>query len=53
MTGLVNQKKAGDIAYLDLSKDFNSASYKILIEKAMKYGLYEQTVRWIARPRRW
>lgn len=53
MTGLVNEKKAEDIAYLDLSKDFNSVSHKILIEKVMKYGLYEQTVRWIARPRQW
>ncbi|GAB0177311.1 mitochondrial enolase superfamily member 1 [Grus japonensis] len=38
---------AVDIVYLDFRKAFDTAFHKILIEKLLKYGLDEQTVRWI------
>ncbi|KAK4810449.1 hypothetical protein QYF61_004229 [Mycteria americana] len=47
MTGLVDEGKAADIAYLDFSKAFDFVSNKILIGKLMKYVLDEQTVRGI------
>ncbi|PKU31592.1 rna-directed dna polymerase from mobile element jockey- hypothetical protein [Limosa lapponica baueri] len=47
MTGLAVEGRAVDIVYLDLSKVFDTVSHKILIQKLMKYGLDEQTVRWI------
>ncbi|KAK4824064.1 hypothetical protein QYF61_009915 [Mycteria americana] len=47
MTGLVDQGRAVDVVYLDISKAFGTVSHRILIEKLMKYGLDEQTMRWI------
>jgi len=47
MTGLVDEGRALDIVCLDFTKAFITVSYKILIEEPMKYGPYEQTVRWI------
>ncbi|KAK4831780.1 hypothetical protein QYF61_019093 [Mycteria americana] len=35
-----------DIVYLDFRKAFDTAFHKILIEKLLKRGLDEQTVRW-------
>jgi len=34
-----------DIVYLDFSKDFNTVSHQILVEKLTKYGLDEQRVK--------
>ncbi|KAK4829848.1 LOW QUALITY PROTEIN: hypothetical protein QYF61_007119 [Mycteria americana] len=39
--------KAVDIVYPEFSKSFNTVSCETLIEKLMKHGLDEQTVRWI------
>ena len=36
-----------DVAYLDFRKAFDTMSHRLLIEKLMKYGLDEETVRWI------
>ncbi|KAK4830683.1 hypothetical protein QYF61_012852 [Mycteria americana] len=47
VTGVVDEERAVDIVYPDFSKAFYIVSHKILIEKLMKYGLDEQTVRWI------
>ena len=47
VTGLVDKGRAVDIVYLDFSKAFDTASCKILIENLLKYGLDEQTVKWI------
>lgn len=49
MTGLVDEGREVNIVYLDLSKDFNTVSHKFLIDKLMKYGLDQQTVRWIKK----
>ena len=46
MPGLVNERRAMDIVYLDISKAFDTVSHKIL-GKLMKYGLDAQSVRWI------
>ena len=46
MTGLVDKGRAVVIVYLDFSKAFDTVSQKIFIEKVMKYGLDEQTVKW-------
>ncbi|PKU45823.1 rna-directed dna polymerase from mobile element jockey- hypothetical protein [Limosa lapponica baueri] len=46
MTGFVDKGRAVDIVYLDNSKAFGTVSHRMLIEKLMKYGLDEQTVRW-------
>lgn len=35
-----------DTVYLDFTKAFNTAFYKIIVEKLMKCGLDEETVRW-------
>lgn len=43
MSGLVDEGKAVDIVYLDVSKAFITASCKILIDKLMNYGLNEKT----------
>ena len=37
------------LSYLDFSKTFDTFSHKILTDKLMKYGLDEQTVRWIGK----
>ncbi|KAK4811069.1 hypothetical protein QYF61_016355, partial [Mycteria americana] len=46
VTGLVDEGRAMDIVYIDFRKAFDTVSHKILIDKLMKYGLDEQTVRW-------
>jgi len=38
-----------DISCLAFSKSFDTVSRKILIEKLLKYGLDEQTVRYLPR----
>ncbi|XP_009950930.1 PREDICTED: uncharacterized protein LOC104347561 [Leptosomus discolor] len=47
MTVLADEGKAVNIFCLDCSKVFDIGLQKNLIEKLLKYGLYEQTVRWI------
>jgi len=42
----VDERRAVDIVYLGFSKAFITVSCKFLIEKLMRYGLNEQTVRW-------
>ncbi|PKU35336.1 rna-directed dna polymerase from mobile element jockey- hypothetical protein [Limosa lapponica baueri] len=42
--GLVDERRAMVIAYLDFSKTFDTVSHKIIIEKLMNWGLDEQTV---------
>ncbi|GAB0188824.1 mitochondrial enolase superfamily member 1 [Grus japonensis] len=49
MTGLVDEGRAVVVVYLDFMKAFDTPSPKILIEEPMKYGLDEQTVRWIEK----
>lgn len=49
MTGLVDEGRAMAIVYLDFSKAFHTVSHKILIHKLLKYGLDEETVRWIEK----
>lgn len=44
---LVDEGRAGNIAYLDFSKAFDTVLHNILIEKLMKCGLDEHAVRWI------
>jgi len=46
-TGLVKERRVVGIVYLDFSKAFNPVSHKVLIDKLLKFGLDEQTVRWI------
>ena len=40
---MVDEAKAVDIVYLDFSKAFSTASYNMVVEKLIKYGLEEQT----------
>ena len=46
MTGLLNEGRTMDIAYLEFKKAFDTLSCEILTEKLMKYGLDEQRVKW-------
>ena len=46
MTGLVNEEKAADVAYLNFSKPFDTVSHNIFTDKLMKYRLDTWTVRW-------
>jgi len=41
MTGLMDRGTVMDIFYLSFNKVFGTVSYKILIDKVMKYGLEE------------
>lgn len=41
MTVLAGEGKAVDIIYSNFSKIFYTVSFKILIDKLMKYGLYK------------
>ncbi|KAK4831794.1 LOW QUALITY PROTEIN: hypothetical protein QYF61_019224 [Mycteria americana] len=45
--GFIDEGRAVDIVFLDFSKAFDTVSHKILKEKLMKYGMDEQTERWI------
>ena len=47
MTGWIDGRRVVNIVYLNFSKAFNTISHKVLIEKLLKYGLDEDTVRWI------
>lgn len=47
MTGLVDGRRAVYIVYFDLSTAFDTVSLKIPLHKLVKYGLVEQTVKWI------
>lgn len=49
--GFVDERRAVDIVYLDLSKAFSTVSCKILIHKLMIYGLDEQAVRPVLKAR--
>lgn len=46
VTGLVDDGRAVDIVYLDISKAFDTHSYKILIDKLLTYTPDEDAVRW-------
>ncbi|CAM4468268.1 unnamed protein product [Lepidochelys kempii] len=47
ITGSVDEGKAVDMLFLDLSKAFDTVSHSILASKLKKYGLDEWTIRWI------
>jgi len=46
VTGLVDERRAVDVVYLNCRKAFDAVSCKILTEKLLMYGLGEQTARW-------
>jgi len=46
-TGWVDEGRAVDVVYLDLSKAFNTVSQNILLGKLRNCGLDEWSVRWI------
>lgn len=46
MTGLVDERRAVDIFYLDFSKAFNTVSHHILVDKLINCGLDKWTLRW-------
>jgi len=47
MTGWVDEGRAVDVVYLDVSKAFDTVSHNILLGKLRKCGLDECSVRWI------
>jgi len=47
MTGWVDERRAVDVVYLDVSKAFDTASHNILIGKLRNCGLDEWSVGWI------
>lgn len=47
ITGMVNERTAGDDVHLDFSKAFSTVSHIILTDKLIKYGLEKWTARWI------
>ena len=47
MTRLVDEGKAVDVAYLDLSKAFETISHSILLEKLAAHGLDGHTLSWV------
>ncbi|CAM4719618.1 unnamed protein product [Lepidochelys kempii] len=47
ITGSVDEEKAVDVLFLDFSKAFDTVSNSILASKLKKFGLDEQTIRWI------
>ena len=46
VTSWVDEGRAVDVVYLDLSKAFNTVSHRILMKKLRKCGLDEWTPRW-------
>ncbi|KAK4826086.1 hypothetical protein QYF61_005045 [Mycteria americana] len=46
VTRLVDEGKAVDVVYLDLSKAFDMVSHNILLEKLAAHGLDGRTLRW-------
>lgn len=46
ITALGKKGRGMDIVYLDVSKIFNTVSYKILVDESIKYGLDKERVRW-------
>lgn len=44
MTGLVDEKKAAHILYLDFRKAFDAVFHNILIDKLLMYELNDQAV---------
>jgi len=46
MTGLVDEGRAVDVAYLDFSKAFDTVSHNILLGKLRKCGLDEWSGKW-------
>lgn len=46
MTNLVDEGRAADVVYLDVSTAFKTVSRKSLIDTQMKYKLDKQIVRW-------
>ena len=49
MTHLAGERKAVGVVYLDLSKDFDTISDSILLEKLVAHGLDMHTVHWVKR----
>ena len=49
VTCLVDEGKAVDVMYLDFSKDFDSVSHSILLEKLVAHGLYRYTLCWVKK----
>ena len=47
ITSLMDRWRAVDIVFLDFREDFDTIAQNILLEKLLKYVLYEQTVKWI------
>jgi len=47
VTHLVDEGKAVDVAYLGLSKAFDTVSHSILLEKLAAHGLHECTLCWV------
>ncbi|KAK4825324.1 LOW QUALITY PROTEIN: hypothetical protein QYF61_026843 [Mycteria americana] len=47
VTRLADEGKAVDVVYLDFSKDFNTVSHSILLEKLAAHGLDGCTLRWV------
>lgn len=45
MIGLVDERRALDISYLDICKVFDTDSHKFVIAKILINGLNKQTVR--------
>lgn len=47
MTSLMDKRKTADTVLLDVTKAFDTDPHEIILEKLLRYGLEEQTVRWI------
>ena len=47
VTCLVDEGKAVDVAYLDLSKSFDTVSHSTPLEKLAVHGLDRCTLRWV------
>jgi len=49
VTCLVDEGKAVDVVYLDLSKAFDTVSHSILLEKPVAHGLDGCTLHWVKK----